>query len=210
MRGVGLERQVAKFIDDQQLGLGVVGQLLLEPPFAMGLRQLRDQRRRRREQDRVAGDDGFAPECDRQMGLAHARRAQEQHRLAIGDEAPRRDLADLRLVEGRLGPEVEAAKVAHERESRQAEGHVDPALVAACDLALAKQRQRLPDREFAATGLVDQAVELIAQRRQLQPAEQGSQVIMVVHQKPPPTTASYSASGRSNAAGAGGGLGGAR
>jgi uncharacterized protein YhaN len=54
MRGVGLERQIAKFIDDQQLGLGVVGELLLEPPFAMGLGQLRDQRRRRREQDRVA------------------------------------------------------------------------------------------------------------------------------------------------------------
>ncbi|KPH77377.1 hypothetical protein AE618_22790 [Bosea vaviloviae] len=107
-------------------------------------------------------------------------------------------------------PKSTAGEVAHEGEARQAAGHVDPALVAACDLALAKQRQRLPDREFSVAGLADQAVELIAQRRQLQPAEQGGQMIMVVHQKPPPTTASYSASGRSNAAGAGGDLGGAR
>ncbi len=77
MRGVGLERQIAELVDNQQFRLGVVGQLFLEPPFAMGLGQLRDQRRRRREQDRVAGDDGFAPERDRQMSLAHARRAQE-------------------------------------------------------------------------------------------------------------------------------------
>ena len=36
MRGVGLERQIAELVDDQQLGLGVVGELLLEPPFAIG------------------------------------------------------------------------------------------------------------------------------------------------------------------------------
>ena len=49
MRGVGLERQIAELVDNQQFRLGVVGQLFLEPPFAMGLGQLRDQRRRRRE-----------------------------------------------------------------------------------------------------------------------------------------------------------------
>lgn len=95
MRRIGLEGQIAELVDDQELGLGIVREPLLEPALAMGLGQLGDERRRRREQDRVAGDDGFPPDGDGQMGLADAGRAQEQDGLAIGDEAPRRDLADL-------------------------------------------------------------------------------------------------------------------
>lgn len=98
------------------------------------------------------------------MGLAYARRAREEDRLAIGDEAACRDLAHLCLVEEGLSPGVEAAEVAHEEEAGEAEAHADPALIATGGLALAKQRQRLPYRQPAGAGLVDQAVELIAQR----------------------------------------------
>lgn len=106
MRVVILERKITDFIDHQQLRLrclvpasSVGGELVLEPPFAIGLAQLRDQRRRRREQDRIAGDNGFAPargppdgSCPRPAGPGAAL-------LAIGNEAARCDLADLRLVE---------------------------------------------------------------------------------------------------------------
>ena len=178
VRGIRLERQIAEFVDDQQLGLGVVRQALLEPAFAMRLGELGHQGRGRREQHRVAGHDGFPAERHRQMCLAHARRPQEQHRLAVGDEAPRRDLPDLRLVDRGLGAEVEAGEIADERKARQAEGHVDAALVAAGDLPFAEQRQRLADRQLPPAGFVDQAVELVAQDGQLQTVEQGREMVV--------------------------------
>lgn len=46
---VGLERQVALLVDDQQLGLREVEELLLEPAFGVRSRQLRHQACRRHE-----------------------------------------------------------------------------------------------------------------------------------------------------------------
>ena len=43
MRGVGFERQIAEFIDDQQLRPGVVRQPLLETPLGLGLGQAGEQ-----------------------------------------------------------------------------------------------------------------------------------------------------------------------
>jgi hypothetical protein len=45
-------------------------------------------------------------------------------------------------------------------------------------------------RFFIPAGLVDQAVELVAQGGQLQPVQHGNQMIMLAHQKPPPIAAS--------------------
>src|SRR3954468_32931 len=56
MRGIGLERQVAQFVDDQQLRFRELGQLLLKPTLSMRLGKLGDQRRSGHEQDREAGD----------------------------------------------------------------------------------------------------------------------------------------------------------
>ena len=75
----------------------------------------------------------------------------------------------------------------------------DAALITAGDLAFAEQRQRLADRHLPTAGLVDQAVELVPQGRELQAVQHGDQVVMPAHQKRPPITASYSAKGRSKA-----------
>ncbi len=99
MRVVILERKITDFIDHRQLRLSVGGELVLEPPFAIGLAQLRDQRRRRREQDRKAGDNGFAPARGPPDGSCPRPAGPEAALLAIGNEAARCDLADLRLVE---------------------------------------------------------------------------------------------------------------
>src|SRR5690349_13966174 len=80
----------------------------------------------------------------------------------LGKITPAATLADLLLVERRLGREVEPVEIAHERKARQLDAHLDPALVLAGDLALAEQRERLADRQLAPSGLVDQAVELVA------------------------------------------------
>jgi hypothetical protein len=76
-----------------------------------------------------------------------------------------------------------------------------PSLIAASNLALAEQGQGVADCQLPAAGLIDQAVELVAQGGLLQPVQRGDQMIMVGHQKPPPIAASYSARGRSNIGG---------
>ena len=111
---------------------------------------------------------------------------QQQHRFTVGDEASRRDLPDLRLVERRLGAEVEPGEVANKGEPRQAESHVDAPLIPTADLPFAEQGQRLADRQLGPAGFVDEAVELVAQGGQLQAVEQGGEMIGSVHQKLPP------------------------
>jgi hypothetical protein len=66
-----------------------------------------------------------------------------------------------------LRAEVEAGEVAHEGKARQAERHVDATLVPAGNLAFTEQGQSLADRQLASARLVDQIVELVAQRCQL-------------------------------------------
>jgi len=72
------------------------------------------------------------------VGFANAGRAEQQERVAVGDEAPGGKVADLRAVDRRLGGEVEVGQVAHERELRQSEAHVDAALVLPGDLAFGR------------------------------------------------------------------------
>src|SRR4030095_11649278 len=105
------------------------------------------------------------PNRHRQVCLADPRRPEEQQRFPVGDEAPRRELSDLALVDRRLRREVEAGKVAHEREPGEPDAQLDAPLVLAGDLALAEQAERFPDRQLTAAGLVHEAVELIADRR---------------------------------------------
>jgi hypothetical protein len=60
MGRIRLEGQIAEPIDDQELGLGVMGESLLEPSVLMRLGELSDKGRRRREEHGVSGDNGFA------------------------------------------------------------------------------------------------------------------------------------------------------
>ena len=200
--GVGLKRQVAEFVHDQQPGLGEVGEPLLKPPLGVRLGEAGDQRHGAGEQHRIARHDRLAAERNRQMCLAHARGAEQQQRVAVGNETPGGQITDLGAVERGLGREVEAGEIAHEGELRQAEAHLDAPLVLARDLPRAEERQGLPQAHLLAGGLVEQRVELVADRRQLQPRQHLAQRIgeRRRHHQPPPTRASYSASGRSRAA----------
>jgi hypothetical protein len=64
-------------------------------------------------------------------------------------------------------------------------------------ISFAEQRKRLANGQLAPPGLVDQAIKLIADGGQLEPVEHRHQVIMLHHQRPP-TSRSYSISGRSS------------
>ena len=119
--------------------------------------------------------------------------------MSIGGQPP-----DLRLVDQRLRAVVEADEVAHEGKAGKAEAHLDPALILAGDFPLAKHRQRFADRQVSAPGLIDQVVELVADRRQLQPCQHPLQMVLHVrrHHHDPPAAASYALNGR-NSGGAG-------
>src|SRR3954453_14789154 len=108
MRRVGLQRQVAEFIDDQQLWLRQREQFLVQAPLAMCFGEASDQRRRRGELDRITGQDRLSPERDRQVRLADARRTEQQYVLSVGDPTRRSQITDLLRIDRRLRLEVEA------------------------------------------------------------------------------------------------------
>src|SRR6185369_13582590 len=92
---VRFQGQIAEFIDDQQLGLDQVGELVLEPTVCMPLSQACRKGGRRHELDRIAGADGFSPECDGEMSLSDAGRSEQQHVLAVGNPTPGGEITDL-------------------------------------------------------------------------------------------------------------------
>ena len=166
MRGVRLERQVAEFVDDEQLRLGVEDQAVFQPARAVRLDQRRHQRLGRREQHRVALPDRLAPERYRQMRLADPGRTEQQQRIAVRHPPRRRQLPDLALVDAPLRREVEVREFAHGREVRDLERHPDAPFVLAGDLPFDEQGQRLAQRQLPLRRLVEQVVELVADRRQ--------------------------------------------
>ena len=154
------------------------------------------------EQHGVPGQDRFAPEGDGKMRLADARRSEQQHVLAIGDPAGAGELTDLLGIDRGLRREVKAGEVAHEREARELQRHLDAPLVLAGNLALAEQDEGLAQAQLLPAGFVEQPIELIADGGELESREHIGQAIgSGMHQKPPPSSASYSPSERSSVGG---------
>ena len=89
----------------------------------------------------MALGDGRHAQSDGQMGLAHARRAQEEDVLAIGHEAHGGQLSHLALVDGRLKGEVELVQGLGEGEMGQLGLHGHIPFVASCRLQI-EQRSR--------------------------------------------------------------------
>jgi hypothetical protein len=90
-------------------GFGEEADLLGETALGLGLGERADQRRRRDEENRVAGVDDGAAEADREVSLADARRA-EEHRRKMRNLDAHRDallLLSVELVAEDLVEEVE-------------------------------------------------------------------------------------------------------
>src|SRR5208283_5729007 len=82
-----------------------------------------------------------------------------------------RELADLARVERGLGGEVEVVEVAGARKVGDLARHLDAPLVLARDLPLDQEGERLAQGHFAARRLVNQIVELVADRGELEPGQ---------------------------------------
>jgi hypothetical protein len=115
------------------------------------------------------------------MRLADPRRSQQQQRFAMRHPAAGGELADLSRIERGLdGPRVralrgprtgsvETVEIAHRREVGDLACHRDAPLVLAGNLALDQKGQRLAQAQLALGGLVQQTVELVADRGELEP-----------------------------------------
>jgi hypothetical protein len=91
--------------------------------------------------------------------------------------------------------------VAHEGEARELQSHLDTPFILTRDLALTQRDESRASSDPAGL-LRPETVELIADGGQLQPRQHlGQAVGDGMHQKPPPSSASYSPSDRSNPGG---------
>jgi superfamily II DNA or RNA helicase len=177
VRRVRLQRQVAQLINDQQPRLGVLRQPGLQGMLRLGLGQRGDQLHGADVLDAMAQPHRLAAQCNRQVGLAHARRSQQQQGVAIGHPAAGRQLTDLGRIDRRLGLEIERLQRAHIREASQPQRHLHPQLVLAGHLGRAQPGQGLPQVHLPSGRLLQQRIKAITDRRQPQAGEHGLQLL---------------------------------
>ena len=94
--------------------------------------------------------------------------------LAMRHPAAGGELTDLPPIERGLGGEVETVEVAHGREVGDLARHLDAPLVLAHDLALDQKGQCLDQGQLALGRLVQQTVELVTDRGQLEPGQRNA------------------------------------
>ena len=92
--GLGLERDIAHFVDDKQRVAAQPDQFVLEAPGVMSFGQPGDPLGGGREQDTMAGLAGPDRDAYGQMSLASARRAQEDNVVLGGHEVQRPEVGN--------------------------------------------------------------------------------------------------------------------
>jgi len=104
---VAIDRDIADLVDDQELGLAVKLQPLLDPVLGIGFCQGGDERHGLGEVGPVTFGDGLDAQSDRQMSLANTGGPEQDHVLAVGDKAALGQVLDLFPVDRGLEGEVE-------------------------------------------------------------------------------------------------------
>ena len=98
MGAASFKRQIAELVDDQQLRLRIKHQAVAQLSVGFGFGQRHEEGRGAREEDRVAGFDDGASECDREMCFADTGRAEDQDVFGWPEKVSGRELADEPLV----------------------------------------------------------------------------------------------------------------
>lgn len=152
----------------------------------LGLRpaQVLDQVVRAHEVDAVPGFDGGQAEGDRQVGLADARRPEQDDVGRLGDERQRRQLPHLPLVQRRLEGEVELVEGALEGQVRQAGAGAQVALAAGGHLNGEQFGQYLGVGQVVVGRLVELVLEHRCGVRELQLLEVGAGLGQGEHHRP--------------------------
>ena len=126
VRGFGVERDVADLVDDEQRDERQALQLGLELALAFGLAEPGDPLGGGRELHALPGEARADPERGRDVGLAGAGRAEQDHVLAGVQEVELPEVLDHRLLDRALEGEVELLQ----RLAGGEPGGLDPALAA--------------------------------------------------------------------------------
>jgi len=125
MGAVAVDGDVADLVDDQELGLAVELEPLLDAVLGIGPSQGSNERHGLGEAGPVALGDGLDPQGDGQVGLSHPGRSQQDDVLPVGDVAAGCQLFDLLLVDGGLEGGVEALQGLDEGEAGHGSPHGD-------------------------------------------------------------------------------------
>ena len=107
MRAVAIDRDVPDLVDDEELGLAIELQSLLDAVLGVGLRERRDQRHGLGKVGPIAFGYGLDAQGDREMSLPDAGWPEEDDVLSVRDVAALSQLLDPLLVDRRLEGEVE-------------------------------------------------------------------------------------------------------
>jgi len=109
-RGVGVEGDVADFVDDEERDAAEAFQLVGEAAGAFGFSESEHPVGGRRERDSVAAAGGLDAESDAEMRLAGAGWPQEDHVVGLAQEVELVEMGDLLVGDGPLVGEVEVVE----------------------------------------------------------------------------------------------------
>jgi hypothetical protein len=112
--------------------------------------------------------DDFSAQSDRQVSFSHARRAEQQNRLAMRQKIPRGELPDQTLVHRGLQRELELIEGLQTREMGDLKPHSDPLVLLRVDLALQGSVQKLEVRPIPLGGLREHRRQRLSKMIQLQ------------------------------------------
>src|SRR6266566_4680272 len=128
------DREVAELVDDQERREDERLEPLAEPTRRLGFLERRDEIGEGAVVDAAATLGGGDREADREVGLPHTGRPEEDDVFFALDEAERVQAVELLAFDRRLEAEVEVGERLHGRQTRGAHGGGEPAGIAQRDL----------------------------------------------------------------------------
>src|SRR5207302_5507084 len=187
-----LEGQIAELVEDEELGLGVEGELVGKLAIELSAGERTEQRGGAGEKHRVARLDDGASEGDGEVGLADAGWSEEEHILRLGDEAASGELANESLIDRGLRLEVETVEGLHRGKMSDGHAHRDALALLGVDLAAEERVEEIEVGGLAASGLREQRLEALHDVTEAQAGEilQNPCVDDGAHRVPPRTATS--------------------
>jgi len=141
-----------------------MGESIFQTPLTVGFSQAGDQGGGGGEQDGIPLVDRGPPQRDGEMGFPDPGRPQQEDPIPIPDPAAERQFPEVFGVEGRLRGEIEVLQSPNEGELRQTSRHLQAPLFPVRDFGLTEEGQRLAQVQIPPGGLIEESVQLIAQR----------------------------------------------
>jgi len=140
------------------------------------------------------------PQRDGEMGFPDPGRPQQEDPIPIPDPAAERQFPEVFWVQGRLSREIEVLQGPNKGALRETSRPLPAPLFPAGDFDLTEEGQRLAQVQIPPGRLIEESVQLIAQRGELKtPESRVSVIVSGFHQPPPAGTAPAAATVRDHA-----------